>query len=901
MAISRLQASLAAANSEVTFAAANINFDFTLVKYEAPKEYQVLGMSLSEKRKHNAEHGPSHITARKLGALFDGVCPAAPNLVAAYGTRASQIAETSLNQTEPYRDTIFSQYTGIDGTSIWAAATSSKSAIYVHLLACMLARMWTAQEAAAIWVELVYERRKEVAQKLEEGDMVNFALAAAAAQDISHSDLASLDGSARAWLRTADTVHQRDQKQLELILKNLKVPIGGDTKVFSNVILAWTTAIKIMDRLVAGVPQEVQNGAALLGLSAWHLFPDLNVFSPKIVFIKMKDPLMDRGGILSLGLSATPHSGNTEDNGVYWSLSLAHLKYYGPPVKSVRTVESDSRITFSQLNLVLHACLLRFWDLNAQQNLVVSDTICKLVEYLDKAQIPTTFYQTWFLQTLSNGVSDYLDPSPKDKDLKQKLIMLGNRRAKTFLRKAPRTTDSSEDDCLLGLLNYTALIECLKDHTSRVCLLRRIASRAQSRLKNKVQFIVNITPDQFGLDDEGRDDQNLVFFIHREIVDWKTSLCGNSDTTAMYMAGCSKEDFEITRELLLDIDLQLEDFHYFLERELIDPNRLMAAIFDKEENSPLWKPKGSPKQALLALSYAAQYYKDLSNATIDVGILTRPITETKWVRNIIANIQGVKWYRTGFSLIAYMETGIEIDPHDLRGVIAFSTADSIYVRSTIIQDPYKSMTERSRIRRILGNVGKPGITLMVPPAEMMIREIDAGSWRVACYNDFDGQPVESFQNTSTHLSFTEYQMKIYDGAQGMHDSQLSYIEPVFSVRDKGSWVADMNPSIFAGNDRFLSENRCDCDHPKNQPLEDDMGKVTVVDSWDELLDPPEGVFVIRTGGNWVARLALTMVAHHQLKKLGDDFQVIVCPNQACWKCVLHELAEARSPRQAIIF
>ncbi|PVI00023.1 hypothetical protein DM02DRAFT_491291, partial [Periconia macrospinosa] len=382
MAISRLQASLAAATNEVTVAAANINFDFTLVKYEAPKEYQALGMNLSTKRKHNAECGQSHITARKLGALFEGVCPAAPNLIAAYGTRASQIAEAAQDTVEPYKNSFFGQYTGIDGTSIWAAATSSKSAIHVHLLACMLARMWTAQEAIAIWVELVSERRKEIAKKLEEGDMVNFALAAAAAQDVARPDLASWDASARAWLRTADRVHERDQKQLELILKNLKLSVGGDLNLFSNVISAWSTAIKTMDRLVAGIPQEIQNGAALLGLSAWHLYPDMHIFSPNIVPVTMDDPLMNKGGVLSLGLFEKPHTTKSTHDGVYWSLSLAHLRYYGPPVPAARFVGGDSRITFPQLKLVFFVCLLRYWQLDPAHDSIASKCILRLTDYV---------------------------------------------------------------------------------------------------------------------------------------------------------------------------------------------------------------------------------------------------------------------------------------------------------------------------------------------------------------------------------------------------------------------------------------------------------------------------------------------------------------------------------------
>ena len=53
--ISKLQAALTAVTNEVTLTAANLNFDFALIKCEAPKEFQRLGSVLSKRRKDDAE------------------------------------------------------------------------------------------------------------------------------------------------------------------------------------------------------------------------------------------------------------------------------------------------------------------------------------------------------------------------------------------------------------------------------------------------------------------------------------------------------------------------------------------------------------------------------------------------------------------------------------------------------------------------------------------------------------------------------------------------------------------------------------------------------------------------------------------------------------------------------
>lgn len=108
-------------------------------QFDAPIEYHGVGKSLTRQRLEAAESGSSHITARKLGALFEQIIPDTPRLFEAYGKRASAIAsQPSSVPAQAKQGGIFSNFVGADGTSIWAAATSGRGAIAVHLLACML-------------------------------------------------------------------------------------------------------------------------------------------------------------------------------------------------------------------------------------------------------------------------------------------------------------------------------------------------------------------------------------------------------------------------------------------------------------------------------------------------------------------------------------------------------------------------------------------------------------------------------------------------------------------------------------------------------------------------------------------------------------------------------------------
>ncbi|KAK4695240.1 hypothetical protein P7C71_g2481, partial [Lecanoromycetidae sp. Uapishka_2] len=187
-----------AATQESTLALANINFDFSLVKMEAPLEYRGLGTALSSKRRAEAEEGSTHITARKLGALFVDDLPNTPNLARAYGLRVSEIAENpKYNPKGSAADGPFAEHVGADGTSIWAAATSGRGALAVHLLACLLARVWSGPEAISIWSEIIAARKQLLQEQIQEQQFHINALTACQI-DIGREKVSEWDASARS-------------------------------------------------------------------------------------------------------------------------------------------------------------------------------------------------------------------------------------------------------------------------------------------------------------------------------------------------------------------------------------------------------------------------------------------------------------------------------------------------------------------------------------------------------------------------------------------------------------------------------------------------------------------------------------------------------------------------------
>lgn len=178
-------------------ALADFNFDFSIVKVAAPAEYTELGLCLSSRRRKEAEDGRLHAVARKLGALFARDLPEVPNLIKAYGRRASEIsANPKVNPQGSQSHGPFADHVGADGTSIWAAATSGKEALAVHLLACLLSRIWSGSQATSIWHEIV-TTRKAILQKRLEGEQFHISEITASQMEIGRDKLGEWDASAR--------------------------------------------------------------------------------------------------------------------------------------------------------------------------------------------------------------------------------------------------------------------------------------------------------------------------------------------------------------------------------------------------------------------------------------------------------------------------------------------------------------------------------------------------------------------------------------------------------------------------------------------------------------------------------------------------------------------------------
>ncbi|KAF2230757.1 hypothetical protein EV356DRAFT_519402 [Viridothelium virens] len=844
MAINKLQASLAAATNEVTVAAANINFDFTLVKCEVPKEYEELGNALSTKRKEQAEQGTTHITARRLGALFEGICPPTPSLIKAYGNRASQIAEAAKKTSVEPTNSIFAAHTGVDGTSIWAAATSSA----LH-------------------------------------------------SEISRSSLADWDSSARSWLRTADRTKTKEQQQLMLIIANVNIPINEDMTVPSSVITAWKSALETMENLVSGMPQAVNSGPALLALSSWHLYPDLLLVGHDDAEVRFRDPLVSPGGMLTVGLIRS-EKGNS--HGVFWSLSLAHMNFYGHPVPTeVRLSHECVKVSFLQFTQAAFGTLLGKWlppgsEIDSAVRFFVSFQAAvyraatndpKAVESQQAAKFLRNSSHWW--NVMARVASSYLESSGEERVTIQRLIKLGLKRSSVFIPGSNRQP-------FFGFLEPVTIVRCLKGTEERIQWLRHVVSDSpisgdhpliiqyfDSPVTGKTMMPMGEfataapLPDRFNKKRKRTPSTQNHLVTHQR---WPFP-----DRAAGYPG-----EIVSTRDLRTFSPSILEPFQGFRFKEEKNQWEEYAATYVTRllhhinvRQDPSLGADQQVYRTMLAISAAARIYKIIPSATVSIANLAKPISEIAWAR-----VQESPIPRSvTLSCIVYMESGHDFDPKFLSKPFALAYEDSIYIAMQLTCDPWERPLPYE-FKRVLGNVGRPGLTLLVPPASPMMRPSDPASWKIVSDKIFDGHAEDHFRRTSLHLSFTAYYVPLYVHGGHGQDNQIHILESVVSVYDSGVWVGDVDILHALEDSRIYRISPRSCDRRQHT---DYPGNLISAESWEDILDPPRERFVIRASSNWVARLASTAVLAQSLPRDpsslgGTGPGIVICSNNVCRSC-----------------
>lgn len=1005
--------------NEVTLAAAAFNLDFSLIKVEAPAEYNGVRNALTSYRRNQAEGGEHHITARRLGALFEPLIPQIPNLTRAYGIRASEIASAT-HHNKPSQPTlgIFSEQAGLDGTNIWAAATSGRGAFAVHFLACLLARIWkNPPEAISIWVEIVERRKQEITSQMSGSDTVNISSWNASQQLFTRRQLAAWDSSARSWLQTADTSKSLQQTQFTLITDNLRIPVNTNPDLYKSVLNAWVSAMSAMDRMVQEIPQRVQDGAILVAIASWHLYPDMEVLIDGSKTILQNDPLV-KGAILTISTQGTG-----ERDGVFWSLPLSRLRYYSPPVMAEGRLASDTgRVTMGEFHIVILGMVIESWVHKTQD---ISQHCCLVSIIYDRlgelnSEIP------WF-SIIAMAAKSYMESTGIQKQHAEKLLSLGMRHSKErFLGEVPLP--------LFGLRDWREVFSLLNDTETIIQFCRELPSklvgegvdtiiryhhetpgqlnRSSSGLEKGVALFATMTPLPSSLKRtregsqvpprhcrfaQGRQSSTLtpsnqdhlepaetsrkpISHSRRVPASWNSSFDLNPNNDAAHLpaidlsemnwpmacnnapiqqeclpsflcSGCHNlkvkslayvpgEDFRhISGEshgsssFTIKINGMSRRYNYLLGDTrtiavfgsktsgffelvrrpapvVIDTSQLERLLLSPHlDTSKLashlrefLKPDSLFYRSMHSLSLASLTYKGLIGASVNLSILKLDLCKSTFAQKCLDVPACVKRHNEkpneaksgvvtklkcppelSLSCIAMFESGkFDIDPLSLRAAMALAAGDSIYVSDALLSDP-SSHISYCGIRRVLGNVGRPKMAFLVPPAAPKLRESDPTKWQLINHEVFDGKFTNSFSDTTLHLSFTGYEMPLDVGVRGLCDSQAVVLESLISANDRGEHVGDLDILAAFADSKLTVMNGC-YHHASNEESHEDVKSrcqevLTSLDCWDEFFDSPRSVGIFRASNNWQARLAATAASIQKGKR------TLVLPPRPCLQCL----------------
>ncbi|RYN91066.1 hypothetical protein AA0119_g10778 [Alternaria tenuissima] len=771
---------------------------------------------------------------------------------------------------------------------------------------------------------------------------------------IERKQLDEWDASARAWLQYADSVKKVEQTNLRLVIDGANLPVSRDKELYSSVMAVWKHAMKAMNDLILGRPQRINDGDVMLGLLSWHLYPDMTVLGvgTRTYHVPQQDGLIAPGGMITVGMGRRE---GCPDEAIYWSLPLAHMRFYGNAVNAERRHGlKDSQVSYADFRYVILGSVLSSWDLEKNDLDLAMQCIILLGDSIitnepSQSAVGDRRRLNWLL-SLAECCKSFQRANEFEKKHGMALIMFGIRRCPKFLANDENHPlplfDLTEMKSLMDLVEFPTTdttqrqIDFLRwwahNYPNRSSLKGSIIQYRPTRGKTqepslkKAGFLctsVFITSKQTG--HKRRRIENFTFGNQGHRIwaannEYKSLEQASTfdyleahdlNGTGTFLNGSSLRTVPGLREhgtVMLPPDQNMCEQKY----EFVCGDESRAALYrpvkyDKPQLSrntitlagllQLYK-EGYVKvprlirrlraQAALqshfygslnALSSVEEIYNGLPGACIDLRITSQPAPESRWstlLRGRESKTTPSSLITRAFTVVAFFETGeIQLEPRKLEGVLALSHKNSIFVASQMLEDPAK-LSSKHLIRRLTGNIGRPGLALLIPPNNPRMQKYDFNKYVVE-YEPFNGDLVDSFSATSLHLSLTGYELPVDVEPRDNRDSEAYFVETNVSVYDGGEWVGDVD--IMRARRTWLRFR--DCHHNAEQRKQRNHlpNNMQAVDSWRAFLDAPVGAGVLRAFGNPMARLAaatLAMQKRYNFHILGPD---------PCWKCVQHDV------------
>lgn len=398
---------------------------------------------------------------------------------------------------------------------------------------------------------------------------------------------------------------------------------------------------------------------------------------------------------------------------------------------------------------------------------------------------------------------------------------------------------------------------------------------------------------------------------------------GEHSLAAVYKRSTSIETLAQKKEFPSEAPLQLV-------QKLLNQNLPQLDLVAQHLLHHFSTVQSSHGTSLMALGRIIDYYKShLPYATVSMNVIREPVRLWGWTQSLAKELdllsplaeQEARENRIpttiypsqlsreyAFAAILQFESGdISVDTTKLTEVLAISSGNSLFIADQLLHDPVAAEDNSAgHVSHVIGNDGKPGVTLLISPPELNIREHELERWQFVNHRPFDGESRgEMFDGTSLHLYFTGWEGAISPQPTNSRGLEAYYVETTISVNDAGEWVGDVdilkglrNLELGVGD---LTEK---CLH--DQSFTSAGLKMISIDCWEEILDPPDGVLLLRSTPaaldqgrqwQWMVRLAAASIAYSR------QYRCICLPldRSFCWTCVVGKISTQSKKNVLLIY
>lgn len=298
-------------------------------------------------------------------------------------------------------------------------------------------------------------------------------------------------------------------------------------------------------------------------------------------------------------------------------------------------------------------------------------------------------------------------------------------------------------------------------------------------------------------------------------------------------------------------------------------SRALAA--DLISNIIMSKPPTDWFRSLELIGVIDEIYSRMHGATISLGVIEYPLLEAYWTalsypphseagRREETHIRGTGDMLAQMSrehsmaCIAMMQTGVSnLDPSDLSQVMAMSSDNSIFVAASLLTDPHTKVRPQD-IRHIIGNVGYPGLNLMIgPPGCLRISRPKNEVQTLSNTSRHSWTRQDKFGGSSLHLSFTGKRFPLVTTDEDTIDQDIFHLQSVVSLWDNRKHIADLDMLRLEKEGVSRISLNCLCAEIQQEP---NGMEVMTLDSWRDILRPPRRrLAIVRAHQNLCARLA----------------------------------------------